>query len=61
MADLIWDPAAALVEISRWTPLRAGDIVFLGTPAGVAPIHPGDRLEVEVEGLGKLVNPVVAG
>lgn len=61
LKDLIWAPAEALVEISKWTPLRAGDIVFLGTPAGVAPIHPGDLLEVEVEGLGKLVNPVVAG
>lgn len=58
--DLIWTPAAALVEMSKWTPLRAGDIVFLGTPSGVAPIHPGDQLAVEADGLGKLVNPVVA-
>ena len=61
LADLLWTPTAALVEISKWTPLRAGDIVFLGTPAGVAPIHPGDQLVVEADGLGKLVNPVVAG
>ncbi|MGB0953733.1 MAG: fumarylacetoacetate hydrolase family protein [Planctomycetota bacterium] len=61
LEDLIWTPAAALVEMSKWTPLRAGDIVFLGTPSGVAPIHPGDQLSVEADGLGKLVNPVVAG
>jgi 2-keto-4-pentenoate hydratase/2-oxohepta-3-ene-1,7-dioic acid hydratase in catechol pathway len=61
MADIIWDPVRALVEMSRWTPLRAGDIVYLGTPAGVAPIHDGDELSVEADGLGKLVNPVVGG
>jgi len=61
MSDIIWGPQRALVEISRWTPLRCGDIVFLGTPAGVAPIHEGDELAVEADGLGKLVNPVVSG
>lgn len=61
LADMIWKPERALVELSRWTPLRAGDIVFLGTPAGVAPIHEGDELVVEADGLGKLVNPVIRG
>jgi len=61
LADIIWEPERALVEISRWTPLRAGDIIFLGTPAGVAPIHAGDELVVEADGLGKLVNPVIRG
>ncbi|MBL7008650.1 MAG: fumarylacetoacetate hydrolase family protein [Planctomycetes bacterium] len=60
LADLIWSPAAALAEISRWCPLVPGDLVFLGTPAGVAPIFPGDQLVVEAEGLGRLCNPVVA-
>ncbi|MFQ5749709.1 MAG: fumarylacetoacetate hydrolase family protein [Planctomycetota bacterium] len=61
LADLIWPPARALAEICRWTPLEPGDILFLGTPAGVAPIRAGDRLEVEAEGLGRLRNPVAAG
>jgi 2-keto-4-pentenoate hydratase/2-oxohepta-3-ene-1,7-dioic acid hydratase in catechol pathway len=61
LADMIWQPQRALVELSRWTPLRAGDIVFLGTPAGIAPIHEGDSLSVEADGLGRLVNPVVRG
>ncbi|HEX9794650.1 MAG TPA: fumarylacetoacetate hydrolase family protein [Planctomycetota bacterium] len=58
LGDLLWSPAAALAEISRWTPLLAGDVVFLGTPAGVAPVHPGELLQVEADGLGRLENPV---
>ncbi len=34
---------------------------YTGTPAGVGPIQPGDTVEVEVEGIGTLSNPVVAG
>lgn len=58
LEDLLWTPTRALVELSRWTPLRAGDMIYLGTPAGVAPIHEGDQLCVEMDGLGKLENPV---
>ncbi len=60
LGDLIWRPAEALAEISRWCPLVPGDLVFLGTPAGVAAVHPGDEMVVEADGLGRLVNPVVA-
>ncbi len=60
LADLIWKPAEALAEISRWCPLVPGDLVFLGTPAGVAPVQPGDEMVVEADGLGRLRNPVAA-
>ncbi len=60
LRDFLWPPAAALAEISRWCPLLPGDLVFLGTPAGVAPIHPGDRLVVEAGPLGRLENPVLS-
>lgn len=60
LGDLLWRPAEAVAEISRWCPLAAGDLVFLGTPAGVAPIGPGDLLAVEADGLGRLENPVAA-
>ncbi|MCH2112314.1 MAG: fumarylacetoacetate hydrolase family protein [Planctomycetes bacterium] len=60
LGDLIWPPAAALAEISRWCPLAPGDWVYLGTPAGVGPIQAGDLLTVEAECLGVLRNPVVA-
>lgn len=58
LSAMVWSPAAALAEISRWTPLRPGDVLFLGTPPGVAPVRPGDVLRVEADGLGVLENPV---
>ena len=46
--------------ISRIMTLEPGDIIATGTPAGIGPMHPGDTVEVEVEGIGVLSNPVVA-
>jgi 2-keto-4-pentenoate hydratase/2-oxohepta-3-ene-1,7-dioic acid hydratase in catechol pathway len=40
--------------------LEPGDVVLTGTPAGVGPLADGDRLEVEVVGVGVLDNPVEA-
>jgi 2-keto-4-pentenoate hydratase/2-oxohepta-3-ene-1,7-dioic acid hydratase in catechol pathway len=39
--------------------LEPGDIILTGTPAGVGPLHTGDVVEVEIEGIGVLTNPVV--
>ena len=39
--------------------LLPGDVILTGTPAGVGPITAGQRVEVEIEGLGVLSNPVV--
>ena len=41
--DLIWDVADILHELSKLFALRAGDVVFMGTPAGVGPLLPGDH------------------
>ena len=38
---------------------RMGDVILTGTPAGVGPLRAGQRVEVEVEGIGVLSNPVV--
>jgi len=54
LGELLRTPGAALAEIARWTPLEAGDLLFLGTPAGVAPIVPGDKLEARATCLGIL-------
>jgi 2-keto-4-pentenoate hydratase/2-oxohepta-3-ene-1,7-dioic acid hydratase in catechol pathway len=45
--------------ISRQITLEPGDIIATGTPAGVGPISHGDTVEVEIEGIGVLANPVV--
>ena len=38
--------------------LNPGDLILTGTPEGVGPMKPGDTIEVEVEGIGVLSNPV---
>jgi len=45
--------------ISRQITLEEGDIIATGTPSGVGAIHHGDVVEVEIEGIGTLSNPVV--
>ncbi len=49
-----------IAHISRYITLEAGDIIATGTPAGVGNLTPGDTVEVEIEGIGILVNEVVA-
>jgi len=49
-----------LVEyVSGIFTLLPGDVILTGTPAGVGPIDVGQRVEVEVEGIGRFGNPVV--
>lgn len=52
--DMIWSVAEILHELSKLYRLRAGDLVFMGTPAGVAALSPGDRGRAELEGVGAL-------
>ena len=53
-------PVAMLISyISDIMTLEPGDVILTGTPAGVNPIHAGDQVEVEVEGIGVLRNQVV--
>ena len=40
--------------------LLPGDVILTGTPDGVGPMHVGDEVEVAIEGVGSLANPVVA-
>ena len=54
----------SIPEIVEWVSsaftLLPGDVICTGSPAGTAEMVPGDRIEVEVPGLGKLANPVQA-
>jgi 2-keto-4-pentenoate hydratase/2-oxohepta-3-ene-1,7-dioic acid hydratase in catechol pathway len=56
--DLIFDLAALLRHITAAMTLLPGDVIPTGTPAGVAPMKAGDRVEVTVEGIGSLQNPI---
>ena len=58
--DMVFGVGELISRISHIMTLLPGDVVLTGTPAGVGPITDGDRVEVEVEGVGVLVNPVVA-
>jgi 2-keto-4-pentenoate hydratase/2-oxohepta-3-ene-1,7-dioic acid hydratase in catechol pathway len=49
-----------LSYVSHVMTLEPGDIVATGTPSGVAPISPGDVVEVEIVGLSKVSNPVTS-
>ena len=57
-ADLLFPVSFLIHYISHIMTLEPGDVIATGTPAGVAPIRAGDRVEVEVEGVGVLENPV---
>ncbi len=58
-SDLIFDVPAVLSWISGWVTLMPGDIVYTGTPGNTRRMSPGDVVEVELEGVGVLRNPVV--
>lgn len=53
-ADMTWSVAEVIAELSRYFELQAGDLVFTGTPPGVGPLVPGDRVECEIEGVASL-------
>jgi 2-keto-4-pentenoate hydratase/2-oxohepta-3-ene-1,7-dioic acid hydratase in catechol pathway len=58
--DFIFNIATLLRYISAAMTLNPGDLIPTGTPAGVGPMQSGDVVEVEIEGLGTLRNPVLA-
>jgi len=57
--DMTVDPFSLVSYISHVMTLLPGDVVSTGTPEGVGPIRHGDWVEVEVDGIGVLRNPVV--
>jgi 2-keto-4-pentenoate hydratase/2-oxohepta-3-ene-1,7-dioic acid hydratase in catechol pathway len=59
-AQMEWGLVEQVVYISRMMTLEPGDVILTGTPSGVGPLAAGDRLEVEVRGVGVLVNKVAA-
>ncbi|MBN2388772.1 MAG: fumarylacetoacetate hydrolase family protein [Anaerolineales bacterium] len=58
--DMVFNVPNLVAFVSSVMTLEPGDLLFTGTPAGVSPLKAGDLVEVEIEGLGRLSNPVVA-
>jgi fumarylpyruvate hydrolase len=54
LAKLIWNIPELLVDLSRFYHLQPGDLIFTGTPEGVGPLQPGDRIEGRVDGVGTI-------
>jgi 2-keto-4-pentenoate hydratase/2-oxohepta-3-ene-1,7-dioic acid hydratase in catechol pathway len=59
-ADLIFDVASLIAFVSAHMTLEPGDVISTGTPSGVGNLDPGDVVEIEIEGIGILRNPVIA-
>jgi fumarylpyruvate hydrolase len=58
-ADMTWSVPELLAELSRYVELKAGDLVFTGTPEGVGPLERGDLVGCAIEGVGTLSFTVV--
>ena len=58
--DMVFGVYTLISYISQSITLYPGDLISTGTPAGIAPMKPGDTIEVRVEGVGSLTNTVVA-
>lgn len=56
IADMIWPVADIVAELSTYVELKAGDLIYSGTPAGVGRIVAGDLVEGGVEGVGTIAN-----
>jgi len=67
-ANMVFGVAELIAYITQTITLEPGDLIATGTPAGVGAfrepavfMQPGDEITIEIEGLGSLTNPVVAG
>ena len=58
LSAMIWSIPEVIAELSTLFELRAGDLIFTGTPAGVGPVKPGDVIECGIDGLDVLRNRI---
>jgi len=59
-SDMIFPINDIVAFVSSIMTLKPGDVIITGTPSGVGPMAPGDRIEMEIEGIGRLSNTVIA-
>ena len=54
LSKLIWSIPELIADLSKFYHLQPGDLIFTGTPEGVGPLQPGDRIEGRVDGVGTI-------
>ena len=54
LSKLIWNIPELIADLTKFYHLQPGDLIFTGTPEGVGPLQPGDRIEGAVEGVGTI-------
>jgi 2-keto-4-pentenoate hydratase/2-oxohepta-3-ene-1,7-dioic acid hydratase in catechol pathway len=59
-ADMTYGIAFLIEYLSAFATLNPGDLILTGSPGGTAPINPGDRIDIEIEGIGTLTNGVTS-
>ena len=59
-SDLLFDCPTIVSHISKWATLLPGDVIYTGTPGATRKMNPGDTVEVEIEDIGVLRNPVLS-
>lgn len=57
--EMIWSVAEIIAELSRFFELKAGDLLFTGTPSGVSGVKVGDHIEAEIAGVGEIAFSMV--
>jgi 5-oxopent-3-ene-1,2,5-tricarboxylate decarboxylase / 2-hydroxyhepta-2,4-diene-1,7-dioate isomerase len=58
-ANLIFPVGLLVADLSRFMTLEPGDVILTGTPAGASVVEPGDEVEVELDGVGRVSNRIV--
>ena len=57
---MIWSVSEIIAELSKFYELKAGDLIFTGTPSGVSNVSPGDRIHAAIDGVGEVEFGVVS-
>ncbi len=61
LAEMVWNCAEIVAQLSAQYRLESGDLIYTGTPAGVGPLVPGDRVTGSIAGVGDILVDIVAG
>lgn len=59
LAQMIWSGAEIVCKLSEQYRLEPGDLIYTGTPSGIGPLRPGDRVQAQIEGIASLSLQIV--